>query len=226
MGIIIRNVISEILSEIEIKTVLFTTFTFRPEFFESNVLPAVFNINSNNRTVRKNIVNQVLSSVPCAVFYDKSTNPSGDGNYLYQAVGIRLENRFFHPKNIIVFGYKNNEPIIFVSASSANLTKTAWGNQEEVFSYMFIQKKNEQLEELIHFLNYLKQNFCQGLEIIALDKALTFAGSLQPGKNNPETLYFSPTSKTRFKISLIDTQTLNGTNFMCFHHTGEKILVI
>lgn len=225
MGIIIRKTVSEALSEIDIKTVLFTTFTFHPEFFENNVLPSVFNIDNDNRTARKNLVNQKLSYIPCAVFYDKSTTPSGGGNYLYQAVGVQLINRFFHPKNIFVFGYRNNNPVIFVSAASANLTKTAWGNQEEVFSFMYVENKNEQSKELTKFLNYLKDNFCQNINIPAIDAALLFMNLLVAGKDNPESLYFSATSSTSFSNLLNDNATIRWNDVHVFSpYWGENIL--
>lgn len=224
MGIIIRKTVSEALSEIDIKTILFTTFSFHPEFFENNVLPIVFNIDNDNRTARKNLVNQKLSYIPCAVFYDKSTTPSGGGNYLYQAVGIQLVNRFFHPKNIFVFGYRNNSPVIFVSAASANLTKTAWGNQEEVFSFIFIENKNEQSKELSKFLNYLKTKFCQNIDIPAIDAALSFIALLKKGKDNPESLYFSSTSTTSFYSLLNDNATRRWKDVHVFSpYWGENI---
>ena len=202
MKYVLREQLAERIAEPEkIECSLFTTFGFNPNFFENNILPLVFNIEDGSEVRRRLQINDRLISSPCAVFYDSSTQPSGGGNYRYQAKGVHIRGRFFHPKNIIIAGNWQKEPRVFVSASSANLTREAWAGNEEAFAFLWINTKKQQAyEELYKFCEYLR-NDTKGEDVEALEKMIRFLKKMPEGNvkypdYNGE-LYFSPMMKSK-----------------------------
>ena len=177
-----------------VKCALFTTFTFAPDFFEKNVLPLVFNIEPGTDARVKYQVNQHLSKTNIAVFHDGSVRVEGGRDYRYQAKGIWLQDRWFHPKNMIIAGEVDGQPQILVSAASANLNLTAWGNNEESFGFLWIKSRSQQpWEALYEFCKYLRDNH-GGDKVPALtdiiDCLKSMPGDYVRDKDDAE-LYFS-----------------------------------
>lgn len=175
---------------------LFTTFSINPSFFENNILPILFNVENSIEIKRRYMINDKLSTSPCAVLYDYSTQPSGGNNYRYQIKGISIKGRFFHPKNIIIAGYDvSGQPMIIVYASSANLTLQTWANNEEVFSFLVISSKKQQAySALMSFSLYLRDKLgCDKID--SLQRLIKFLENMPDGRiRHPEfngDLYFS-----------------------------------
>jgi hypothetical protein len=152
----------------EINSVIFTTFTFDPVFFENNVLSMIFEIEDNNEKRRMVRINDQLSNVNTAVFYDGNQNVKAGGTYKYQTIALQIEGRFFHPKNIIIAGkdYEDNY-LVFIAAGSANLTLSGWGRQEEVITGIYIESRRQQpYTALKKFIDYLQKETSEKVLVV------------------------------------------------------------
>ena len=178
----------------EIKFTLFTTFTFAPDFFEKNILPLIFKIEPGTDARVKFQVNARLSKIPVAVFYDGSMRAEGGRNYRYQVRPVSIRGRWFHPKNIIIAGEIDGEKYILVSAASANINLTAWGNNEESFGFLWIKNQSQKSwKALKKFCIYLRDTH-GGEDVTALNGIIDYLQSMPGGfvrdKDDAE-LYFS-----------------------------------
>lgn len=144
----------------EIDVALFTSFTFNADFFEQNVLPALFGCEpEDKRSVREARVHKGLSSTRVAAFYDASLLRPSRRRFRYAAVPMYLgPDKIFHPKNIIIFGRDaQGERWIYVAAISANLSISGWGQNCEGIADTWIHAKSEQpAKELREFLLWLQ----------------------------------------------------------------------
>jgi hypothetical protein len=131
----------------EINAAVFTTFNFQPEFFENNVLPSLLSVEAAREGTRRVSVNEKLSATQVSVLYDASTTPKGGGTYRYQKHGIFVSLRFFHPKLIFIAGIDKDDgnPWLYLAVSSANLTLSGWGKNQEVFGELWIGSKRQVL---------------------------------------------------------------------------------
>ena len=148
------------LGELEsVEAAVFTTYTFVPDFFEENVLPLLFGIEGRGRTRLRVQTNSRLRSTPVALFYDMTTQPRGGGEYRYQWVPVKVDRGIFHPKITIVGGTRkgSGEAGVLVCVASANLTRQAWGRNEEVAGTFWV-KTEAQRDELLALLDFLDRH--------------------------------------------------------------------
>ena len=165
----------------EIEGILCTSFTFDASFFENNVLPLFFSIEDKNENVRRIKVNDKLTNTDVAVFYDANNSAKIGGKYRYQVKQMRVPGRFFHPKiNVIAGKDTNDDPVIFVSVSSANLSMSGWGRQEEVTGGIYIYTERQEAHgQLIEFLRYLDRTTDKSGEIRAISRILNVMKNLK-----------------------------------------------
>lgn len=165
----------------EIEGILCTSFTFDASFFENNVLPLFFSIEDKNENVRRIKVNDKLTKTDVAVFYDANNSAKIGGKYRYQVKPMRVPGRFFHPKiNVIAGKDTNDDPVVFVSVSSANLSMSGWGRQEEVTGGIYIYTElQEAYGQLIEFLRYLDRTTDKSGEIRAISRILNVMKNLK-----------------------------------------------
>jgi hypothetical protein len=166
----------------KIDAVVCTTFTFNPEFFENNVLPLFFGIDNSDEFLRRQLVNSALLSTDVAVFHDQndpSPKTGSKGAYRYQTATIGLKKGFFHPKNIIIGGVDTQgNPLVLISAASANLTLAGWGKQMEVFGAVRLDSaRHQSVEEVRGFLHFLEKG-SRGM-IPSITKVLKLLSSLR-----------------------------------------------
>jgi hypothetical protein len=143
----------------KIDSIIFTTFTFDPVFFENNVLSLMLDVEDDNEKRRRIKINDQLSHIKLCVYYDGNQNVRAGGIYKYQTVGIQLDGKFFHPKNIIIAGQDHNDAnLIFVATGSANLTMSGWGRQEEILTGIYIESRRQQPYAAFRkFVRYLEK---------------------------------------------------------------------
>jgi hypothetical protein len=189
-----------------IDVALFCTFNFSADFFEQNVLPALFGADPGaSRAVREARVHKALLTTRVGVFYDASMLKPSRRRFRYAATPVYLgQRKLFHPKNIVLFG-RDAEGVrwIYVAAMSANLTISGWGKNIEGVADTWIHARAEQpARALFDFLAWLKGATRPGSEVLAAARA-TWATLREyrklddPEKGSPDgkkdmRLYFSP----------------------------------
>ncbi|AUT75758.1 hypothetical protein C2L64_46380 [Paraburkholderia hospita] len=117
--------------------VLFTTFNFASQFFESNVLPllvgdTVDDLKGASET--RYAINADLETLRCLVVCDRSTCPEPKGDMRYGLLPVGLADGRFHPKLMLMFGTLKDtqQPGLWMSVGSGNLTLSGWGVNREV----------------------------------------------------------------------------------------------
>lgn len=142
----IRDRLQEVIGQFdEVEAALFTTFNFDPNFFEENVLPTVFGVaDMEARTARRQAVHDALAKIPVGVCFDASVARPGLDDYRYTAYPVRLTNAFFHPKNIMLIGIRENRRWLYISAASSNLTLSGWGRNVEGFADVWVHAVTQQ----------------------------------------------------------------------------------
>lgn len=127
----LREVLADAVEELGEPTfALFTTFNFDPSFFEDHVLP-VFSEGLDASTLPGVLdADRFLRSMRTVVFHDADQLAHGRKRLSYGAVAVRPKaHNYFHPK-LILLGDDNGEFQLIVT--SANLTVSGWGRNEEV----------------------------------------------------------------------------------------------
>jgi hypothetical protein len=206
-----------------IDAAVFTTFTFVPEFFEYNVLPALFEIDDRREVRRRVQVNHRLLQSETCVLYDASTGPKGGGPYRYQRVGVYRPGGFFHPKLVILAGTHQDDkrPWIYVTAASANLTLSGWGKNQEVIGEASIGSNRQRLfGEVRDALEWLRDAGSRQTRtpIPAIDRCLAvmdrLGGSLNVGASTDVSFYFSPLHDDGFWPFLQASQTVKWDDLL------------
>ncbi len=144
--------LSELLANKRVTGAVFTSFQLDIGFFESEILPTLFNIPLSQGRVRLAQLEMVLSQMPqrVAVYYDASGLVSPEnaprldiGRYaIYPKPGT-----IFHPKNVFLLA-EDNEPddggqrcqYLLMGAMSANLTRSGWWENIECAHFELISE--------------------------------------------------------------------------------------
>ncbi|MFL6672901.1 MAG: hypothetical protein ACJ8LG_06395 [Massilia sp.] len=189
-----------------IDVALFCTFNFSADFFEQNVLPALFGAEPGaSRAVREARVHKGLLTTRVGVFYDASMLKPSRRRFRYAATPVyQGQGKLFHPKNIVLFGHSaQGERWIYVATMSANLTTSGWGKNVEGVADTWIHARAEQpARALFDFLAWLKGATRPGSEVLAAARAAWTALREYRKLDDPEggnvdrkkdlQLYFSP----------------------------------
>lgn len=142
----------------ELDAVLFTTYSFSPDFFEESVLPVVLDAEEGGQAAVRMAVHQRLAETPVSVYYDPAARTGAGGVYRYSAYSVPVKGDCFHPKNIILAGRdKQGNRLVYLSAASANLSLSGWGKNVEAFAATWIHTRKQQPHgALLQFLDWLK----------------------------------------------------------------------
>jgi hypothetical protein len=199
----VREVIAKAAACFEngVEAAVFTTFTFDPRFFEANVLPTLFDVETRNVEARRIGVNARLADVPVAVFYDAAAQPSGGGDVRYQTWAVRLpgagengpKGPYFHAKLTLLAGRcregDETYPAIYVNCGSANLTLSGWGRNLEALAETWIDDADSPAYGvLLQFLTWLSAERLPGrAQCEALDLVIKVLEEIEPyGGKGPE----------------------------------------
>lgn len=196
---------------------LFTSFNFHADFFEQNVLPALFGVEPETpRAAREQLVHRGLRHTRVGVFYDPSAAKPGANSFRYTAYPIFVPGRLFHPKLILLFGKDGaDQSWIYVASMSANLSLSGWGRNVEGFADTWIHSATEQparaLRELLEWLR--KHSIPRNSKRDALTSAISWIqDQLRPRRtrSDPEDgdwedkaetrLYFSPSHTSMWQF--------------------------
>ncbi|MFT4510817.1 hypothetical protein [Caballeronia sp. 15711] len=194
-----------------IEVALFSTFNFNTDFFEQNVLPALFGVDpGDTRATREQAVHRSLLDTSVGVFCDPSQLKTGRKPYRYTVYSVFVKGRLFHPKNIILIGTDDDGTRwVYIASMSANLSLKAWGQNCEGFADTWVHARSEDAGKAVaEFLRWLHDHVGSNTEDDALQKARALLTQLQTQRSKFDPLggdhkdklnvglYFSPQHKS------------------------------
>ncbi|CAG9234904.1 hypothetical protein [Burkholderia vietnamiensis] len=208
MNMTLRERLSEVAGKFHtIEVALFSTFNFNADFFEQNVLPALFGAEPDSpRATRESAVHKGLMHTSVGVFCDPSQMKMGRKPFRYTVYPVFVEGRLFHPKNIILIGVDHQGTRwMYVAAMSANLSLKAWGQNCEGFADTWVHARSEDVGKSVSdFLDWLHTRVGSDTEGDALQQARVLSQQLQAHRSKCDPLgghyqdklkvglYFSP----------------------------------
>jgi len=122
----------------------FLTFRFDPGFFETEILPVLFDVSlSHAEEVRLLQLEDILRErqTRVAVYYDRAAlDANRRSSTLTQRIGLPANPGHFHPKNAFILlepkdGKGEQRPSLLVGTMSANLTRAGWWENIEVADF-------------------------------------------------------------------------------------------
>lgn len=211
MSLLIRERLASVAKVFEkLEVALFTSFNFNGDFFEQNVLPALFGVEPHvPRTTRNQQVHRGLLQTQVGVFYDPSQLKASREPFRYTQYPVLVPGSLFHPKNIFLIGRDAaGTRWLYVASSSANLSLSGWGRNCEGFADTWVHAHSEQPAEATkQFLGWLNEqvgnevaNDPLGQALHALEGLQTRRSKMAPhgadGADSTDrrgvSLYFSP----------------------------------
>lgn len=179
MEITLRERLIEVASHFKtLEVALFTSLNFHADFFEQNVLPALFGAEAGaTRAARDQVVHRGLRHTQVGVFYDPSAAKPGAKSFRYTAYPVFVPGRLFHPKLILLFGRDQlGAAWIYIAAMSANLSLSGWGRNCEGFADTWVHARSEKpalaLRAMLDWL--LKQSLSRASRRGALASAIAW----------------------------------------------------
>jgi hypothetical protein len=121
-----------------VRTAVFLTFQFDPEFFETEILPVLFDRTlSHAPPVRLvQLHDAILELQGLAVYYDARalTADAKPARLDYARIGLTRSTGYFHPKNVflLVRDPETETDSLILVTLSANLTRAGWWENVEV----------------------------------------------------------------------------------------------
>ncbi len=223
MNVILRERLQEVAQCFhEIEVALFSTFTYSADFFEQNVLPALFDVESTAiLAARDAVVHRRLKQTAVGVFYDPSVARSSGKAYRYTHYPVFLDGRLFHSKNILLIGRDHQgRRWLYLAAMSANLTLSGWGRNREGFADTWIHAQSEQPWQATRdMLLWLKNKIRIPRKDHPLDRALSLLEKMQSNcsAEDPDGVGHAAKKAVRFYFS---PSSISMWDFMR-HHYGK-----
>ena len=166
-GEVPQSVLAESLSEQidgrPVRAAVFTTFSFDPGFFESHVLPLLFDaaFSQVEKIKRIQLEDELRSVGDLAVYYDRTAlaQDATPAQLDFDRIGVRGPSGVFHPKLVLVLvenplerdgeeddaAEATHEPgplTLIVGVLSANLTRSGWWENLEVAHFEQIEDRD------------------------------------------------------------------------------------
>ncbi|MFD4839308.1 hypothetical protein ACFWP0_17520 [Achromobacter sp. NPDC058515] len=183
MSLLIRERLTSVAKLFEkLEVALFTSFSFNGDFFEQNVLPALFGIDPDTPPATRNQqVHRRLLQTRVGVFYDPSQLKASRQSFRYTQYPVLVPGSLFHPKNIILIGIDGaGTRWMYVASMSANLSLSGWGRNCEGFGDTWVHASSEQPATAVkEFLAWLKEQVGNDTAGDPLREAIRLSGALQ-----------------------------------------------
>ena len=186
----------------EVLTAVFTSFTFEPEFFETEIITTLFQSEkyySQHPTIKRFQVKNELekSKIDIEVFYDKNVFNSDEVPQMeYAHHAINHPDGAFHPKIMLVL-YINDRDTksLLLYAGSNNLSKAGWWDNIETGNYIIIDKKTsissytqKNIEKALSYLKGQRKFSYKSKAIESIEKFLK--ENVKTAHNNATYFYF------------------------------------
>lgn len=163
----ITSYINEELQGKKVLSAIFTTYNFEPEFFETEIIPILFQDEkyySQHPIIKRFQVKEELekSEIDLEVFYDKTVFDSEETPQMeYSHHAITHPNGAFHAKLIyILFENEKGTKTLLLYAGSNNLSKAGWWDNIEAGNYILVDRTHSisqyTSDNIYKSLSYLK----------------------------------------------------------------------
>lgn len=227
--LVLSNALRNALNGRPIRAAVLLTYQFDPAFFETEVLPVLFDQSySHVSKIRLAQLEELIrdSDLDLAVYYDRRAlvTKSGSAHLDYRRIGVARSHGCFHAKNILLL-VRNpddaglvNESLVVVT-TSANLTDSGWWENIEIaqIDEFHTGEPCVYYQDLLTLIRSVKKEDRATESHTALDKIRTFVCSqLNPDRSqvrrkrhlNPQ-LYAGTKSVTTFLKKYIAKSDLN-----------------
>lgn len=122
-----------------VKSAVFLTYEFDPEFFELHVLPQLFDrgFSPNPRVSMLQAEDAIREEIDIAVYYDRRglVPEAGSASLDYRRIDVSRKDGVFHSKNILLLLEEGEEEgpteSLLIVTTSANLTRSGWWSNLE-----------------------------------------------------------------------------------------------
>jgi len=188
-GAIPTSVLSEQLERAigqrRVKSAVFTAYTFDPGFFESEILPLLFNFSFSHfpklRLIQ--LENELRSIDHLAVYYDRRGLETSGGSASLDYRRIPLERKgFFHPKLVMILVENHDEKTgerwdgLVLAVLSANLTRSGWWENVECADIREIEAGEvcKYRGDLLDFFSWIRREDKTGTSHDALEQIRWF----------------------------------------------------
>lgn len=194
-----------------VRAAVFTTYTFDPGFFESHVLPALFDKPfSQVEKVRMVQMEEALRYIEdIAVYYDRAalSQDAMPAQLDYRRIDVRKKTGAFHPKLVLLLVENTDDEgtadlSLIVGVLSANLTRAGWwenvetGHFEEVWDKNYHDSRTSIRKDLQSLITRLKNCCAADEDHAALDRIRIFLRS-RANRNDFNYVSFRGEYKTR-----------------------------
>ena len=155
----IRSVLKSVFdSYSEVKDLVFTTYDFDPDFFEEHIISYLMGSDKKATTIGElNAINQWVAEHKVAVYYDARALKAGSSMITLPVYPKRIKGGVFHPKVIVIYGFKGHKESVHLIVSSCNLTVSGFGRNKEAFSCIEVRSQSVAYC-LLGFLNWICEN--------------------------------------------------------------------
>jgi hypothetical protein len=152
------------------RLVLFTTFNFRPDFFEANLLPllagdTVADLAGVSET--RHAINEELKKIGVLVVNDRSMRPEPKGDMRYGCLSVGLPQGRFHPKLMLMAGTLKDtgQPGLWLFVGSGNLTLSGWTRNREIVGVTPVAHQHaDELTVLLRWIQAQAQDQLDGVQ--------------------------------------------------------------
>lgn len=187
------SVLSEALQEAiggrRVRAAVFLTFRFDPGFFETEILPVLFDVSlSHAEEVRLLQLEERVREMrtPVTVYYDRvALDANKRSSMLTHRVGLTATTGYFHPKNVLLLldprdDAREDVPSLLVGTMSANLTRAGWWENIEVAHFEEIPERSACTfrNDLLRLIGRIKSLAPEGTPHATLDAIHSFVLNL------------------------------------------------
>ena len=193
-----QSVLSQQLGDVingrRVRTAVFTTYTFDPGFFETHILPILFDkpFHQVEKVRRIQMEEAIRSMDDIAVYYDRTAlAQDAQPAYLdFHRIDVRIATGAFHPKLILLLvenDVENNEKdlaspelSLIIASLSANLTRAGWwenvetGHIDEIFDNNHPNSRTSFRKDILTLIQRLKRCCATDENHSALDRIHNF----------------------------------------------------
>lgn len=177
----------------KVRTAVFTTYSFDPGFFETHILPILFDKPFHQvEKVRRIQMEEALRSLDeIAVYYDRTalSQEAQPAQLDFRRIDVRRATGAFHTK--LIFLLVQNKPqegdepdpndlSLIIAALSANLTRAGWwenvetGHIEEIYSRDYLHSRTSFRKDVLGMIQRLKGCCAADENHAALDRIHDF----------------------------------------------------
>jgi len=176
-----------------VRTAVFTTYTFDPGFFETHILPILFDKPFHQvEKVRRIQMEDALRSLDdIAVYYDRTalSQEAQPAQLDFRRIDVRRATGAFHPKLILLLVENHTDEeddsdpddlSLIIATLSANLTRSGWwenvetGHIEEILSRDYRSSRTSFRKDILSMIQRLKKCCANGEDHFALNRIHDF----------------------------------------------------